>query len=229
MISEVGGLTVAAHELKSPLAVMRQLALSMDFQEDSSLDLEKTRSQIVNISERAIRQVNDLTKIARLEEGLFVMEPVSVRTVCDHVLSELRPFFELNHRSLRTSYKNRTNLVIANQDLLFSVIYNFCINAMYYSTAETISILSLSDRGDSVEVAVRDYGPSLPIKVWQQLKTGISQPTSIAMRPTSSGLGLYIASQFSNYMQAELSAVRHRDGTSFKLKIPASKQVAFAF
>ena len=100
---------------------------------------------------------------------------------------------------------------------------------MYYSTAETISILSLSDRGDSVEVAVRDYGPSLPIKVWQQLKTGISQPTSIAMRPTSSGLGLYIASQFSNYMQAELSAVRHRDGTSFKLKIPASKQVAFAF
>ena len=229
MISEVGGLTVAAHELKSPLAVMRQLALSMDFQEDSSLDLEKTRSQIVNISERAIRQVNDLTKIARLEEGLFVMEPVSIRTVCDHVLSELRPFFELNHRSLQTSYKNRTNLVIANQDLLFSVIYNFCINAMYYSTAETISTLSLSDRGEGVEVAVRDYGPSLPIKVWQQLKAGINQPTSIAMRPTSSGLGLYIASQFSNYIQAEMSAVRHRDGTSFKLKIPASKQVAFAF
>ena len=229
MISEVGGLTVAAHELKSPLAVMRQLALSMDFQEDPPLDLEKARSQIVSISERAIRQVNDLTKIARLEEGLFVMEPVSIRTVCDHVLSELRPFFELNHRSLQTSYKNRTNLVIANQDLLFSVIYNFCINAMYYSTAETISTLSLSDRGEGVEVAVRDHGPSLPIKVCQQLKARINQPTSIAMRPTSSGLGLYIASQFSNYMQAEMSAVRHRDGTSFKLKIPASKQVAFAF
>ena len=70
MLSEVGGLAVAAHELKSPLVVMRQLALSMDF-DDSKTELESTRKQLVDISERAIRQGNDLTKIARLDDGLF--------------------------------------------------------------------------------------------------------------------------------------------------------------
>ena len=70
MVSEVGGLAVVAHELKSPLAVMRQLALSMDFQEDSLAELRDTQKQLINISERALRQVNDLTKIARLEDGL---------------------------------------------------------------------------------------------------------------------------------------------------------------
>ena len=47
MISEVGGLTVVAHELKSPLAAMRQLALSMDFQEDGLAELQKTKKQLL--------------------------------------------------------------------------------------------------------------------------------------------------------------------------------------
>lgn len=229
MVSEVGGLAVVAHELKSPLAVMRQLALSMDFQEDSLAELKDTKKQLINISERALRQVNDLTKIARLEDGLFEMEPVSVRRICDHVLTELQPFFQINQRSVAAFYKNRHDLAIANPDLLFSVIYNFCINAMYYSTSETESSLVISDCGDSVEVTVRDFGPCLPKQIWQSLKDGMVRPASIPMRPGSSGLGLFIASKFSQYMQAELLAVRHRDGTSFKLRLPASKQVAFAF
>ena len=101
MLSEVGGLAIAAHELKSPLAVMRQLALSMDFAEDSRLELEQTRDELVTISERALRQVCDLTKVARLEDGLFSMEPVSVRHICDHVLTELRPYFASNQRNLQ--------------------------------------------------------------------------------------------------------------------------------
>ena len=56
MLSEVGSLAIAAHELKSPLAVMRQLALSMDFAEDSRLELEQTRDELVIISERALRE-----------------------------------------------------------------------------------------------------------------------------------------------------------------------------
>lgn len=229
MLSEVSGLAVAAHELKSPLATIRQLALSMDFEDDTKASLEQTREQLVNISDRALRQVSDLTKVARLENGLFEMEPVSIRSVCDRVLTELQPFFVSNQRQVINFYRNRTNLVIANPDLLFSIIYNFCSNAMYYSNPETQSLLSLSDRGDQVEVSVRDFGPSLPIKIWQNIRSGRVEPTDIAMRPGSSGLGLFIASKFSQYMGSELLAVRHRDGTSFKLRVPASKQVALQF
>lgn len=229
MLSEVGGLAIAAHELKSPLAAMRQLALSMDFAEDSRLELERTRDELVTISERALRQVCDLTKVARLEDGLFSMEPVSVRHICDHVLTELRPYFASNQRNLQAVYKSRTDLVIANPDLLFSIIYNFCTNAVHYSTPETESKLSISDCGEMVEVAVRDFGPALPTKIWQEIRDGLNQPTNISMRPGSSGLGLYIASKFSKYMQAEMLAVRHRDGTSFKIRIPASRQVSFSF
>ena len=157
------------------------------------------------------------------------MGPVSVHRICEHVLTELKPFFDINQRSVSASYKNRNGLVIANPDLLFSIVYNFCVNAMYYSTTDTESCLIVSDRGDMVEITVRDFGPCLPKQIWQSLRTGMNRPTNISMRPGSSGLGLYIASKFSQYMQANLFAVRHRDGTSFKIRLPASKQVALAF
>ncbi len=223
MESEVNGILVAAHELKAPLSVLRQLALSLDFVDKKETD--NIRTEMISVSERAIKQVNDLTKIARLEDGLFEMEPISVRAVCDDVLKELNYLFRYNNRDLRVKYSNSSRLVIANRDLLFSVIYNFCLNAIHYSTEETMSKLEISDHYDKVRVKVRDFGPSLPMDVWREMKRGwVKRPTSIAMRPGSSGLGLYIASKFSRYMNAEVGAIRHRDGTSFFVDLPISNQ-----
>ena len=225
MTSEVNGIFVAAHELKSPLALMRQLALSMDL--DDKKSITKTKSQMIQVSERALRQVSDLTKVSRLEDGLFELEPVSVRAVCDEVTSELRFLYRKNHREIKEKYTNKSRLVIANREMLYSVIYNFCANAMHYSGDNTRSELSVRDKGNSVQISVRDFGPALPISVWRDLKRGfINEPTSIAMRPGSSGLGLYIASKFSRYMNGDVSAIRHRDGTSFILELPVSTQAS---
>lgn len=226
MTSEVSGILVAAHELKAPLNLMRQLALSLEFETDSNRQA-MIRDQMVNISERAIKQVNDLSKVARLEDGLFIMEPVSVRGVCDDVVRELQALFKFNKRDLSIKYSNRARLVVANRDLLYSVIYNFCLNAAHYSGEETKSYLTIKDYQDHVRVNVRDFGPSLPTDIWKKMKQGwLEQPTSIAMRPGSSGLGLYIASKFSKYMNANVGAVRHRDGTSFFIDLPVSRQAS---
>ena len=221
---EVEGILVAAHELKAPLAVLRQLALSFD---DMSHDNERIRDEMVSVSERAIKQENDLTKIKRLEDGLFEMEPVAIRPVCDEVANELMYLFRFNKRELFVKYSNRANLVVANRELLKSVVYNFLLNAMHYSGEETRAELLVQDYRDKVRVEIRDYGPALPIDVWREMKRGwIKKPTSISMRPGSSGLGLFIASRFSRYMRADVGAVRHRDGTRFYVELLKSKQAS---
>lgn len=222
---EVDGILVAAHELKAPLAVIRQLALSFDEMKPAD---EHIRSEMISVSERAIKQVNDLAKIRRLADGLFEMEPVAVRAVCDDVTRELAYLFRFNRRDLSIRYSNRAKLVTANRELLHSVIYNFLLNAMHYSGEETKAELVVKDEYDKVKVEVRDYGPALPGDVWREMKRGwIKKPTSIAMRPGSSGLGLYIASKFSKYMNANIGAVRHKDGTSFYVELPVSRQATF--
>lgn len=226
---EVSGILVAAHELKAPLCLIRQLTLALGVASD---DVAKQRleSQLIEVSERALRQVEDLSKIARLEDGLFTTEPVSVRGICEAVLREISPLFRFEHRGLTTTYSNKSRLAAANRELLYSIIYNFCVNAVRYSDSQSFSKLSVSDARGRIRVSVRDYGPALPIKIWHDLQTGtLLQPTSIAMRPGSSGLGLYISSQFAQHMRAKLGAIRHRDGTSFFIDLPISKQAALPF
>lgn len=219
---------VAAHELKAPLSLMRQLAFAIDLADESTRQHYQT--QLIHVSERALRQVNDLVKITRLEDGFFETEPVSVRGVCEEVFRELSPFFEFEGRSLTLSFRNKSRLAVANRDLLYSIVYNFCVNAVHYSERGSVSKVLVSDHQQRLRVTVRDYGPALPTPVWRELNSGgLDRPTSIAMRPGSSGLGLYIASQFASHMRARIGAIRHSDGASLYVDLPISNQISFNF
>ena len=218
---------VVAHELKAPLSLVRQLALSLDFEEDITGAREVGR-QIVATSERALQQVNDLTRIARLEDALFEMEPVNPRAICDEVVGELWRLFEFNRRELRIEYRNKRRLVVANPQLLHSVVYNFCLNAMNYGGEELPSEITVIDRANKIRIAVRDYGPAVPTKIWREIKDGfVNKPVATPMRPGSSGLGLYIAAKFANYMGSDFGLILLRDGTSFYIDLPVSGQLSF--
>lgn len=220
---EVDGILVAARELKEPLATLRQLALSFD---EMDMENELVREKMVSVSERAIRQVNDLLRLRRLENEEPELGPVAVRPVCDEVMQELQHLFRYNERELFVRYGGREQLVSANVDLLKSIVYNFLLNAAHYTGDEMRAELMVREVKDRVRIAVRDYGPALPIDVWREMRRGwIEKPTSIAMRPGSSGLGLFIASRFSRYMNAKVGAVRHRDGTSFYVDLIKSRQL----
>ena len=101
------------------------------------------------------------------------------------------------------------------------------LNAMHYSDYGMNTEMMVNEKRDKVKITVRDYGPALPMAIWREIRKGyMHAPTSIAMRPGSSGVGLYIASKFSEYMNAKIGAVRHRDGTSFYVELMISKQAS---
>ena len=215
------GIITVAHELKAPLSLLRQLALSLEFEKD----IDRVSQKMIGISERAIRQVNDLIKIARLEDGMFEMEPVNPRGVCNEIVSELTG---LNQLKIVVDYRNKDRLVVGNRNLLFSVIYNFCINALNYGGEDEAYKVFVRNVKGKVQIGVRDFGPAVPVKVWREIQNGrVQKPIAMAMRPGSSGLGLYITSKFAEFMGGKLGARRHRDGTSFWVELNTSKQMSF--
>lgn len=223
---EISGLAIAAHELKAPLTLMRQLSLVILEEEDTEARAELCRD-LVGVSERALKQVQDLARMENLTYELFPLEPVSVRAVCDEVAEELAELFAGNNRRLVTRYQNRSKLVVANWQLLRSVVQNFCLNAMQYGEVEQASELKVREWRGRVMVEVRDFGPALPLAVWRKLQEeALSEPVRMSLRPGSSGLGLLIASRFAKFMGARVRAVRHRDGASFMVELPVSRQGA---
>ncbi|MDR0397949.1 MAG: HAMP domain-containing histidine kinase [Candidatus Nomurabacteria bacterium] len=220
-------LVAVAHELKSPLALIRQLSLFLD---EATNDTREQREVIVQLglaSDRALRLVTDLTKAARLQDAMFELMPVNPYQVCDDVLRQLSPIQKLKHAKVRRSYRSKVKLVVANRDLLSNLLYGFCDNALHYASASYAPELFVHGVGEKVRVGVRDHGPSLPTKVWREVKRqGDLTPQPVSNRPTSSGLGLYVAQSFAQAMNSQLGVIRHRDGVSFYVDLPVSTQLS---
>lgn len=222
-------LTVAAaHELKAPLALIRQLSLGLEQGDLSETERLRIVRQIFLTSERGLRLTSDLTRAARLEGSLFALEPLNPRQLCDEVAHELTPLFRARNRELHVRAGRRQLLVVGNRELLRRIVINFTDNALHYAEASTPVVIETSflGGGEYVRVGVRDYGPAVPRDAWHRIAQYLGKaPQTMQSRPASSGLGLYIASQFADAMQGSIGATRHRDGATFYVDLLASRQL----
>lgn len=117
-------------------------------------------------------------------------------------------------------------LVIANYDLLRRILLNFGDNALHYGNESGVVELfaELKKNRSVMRLGVRDYGPMVPANTWRRLNT-TKTPRAVHARPDSSGLGLKIVSQFAQATGGQVGAIRHRDGASFYVELPLSRQL----
>lgn len=221
-------LLVAAHEMKAPLSIVRQLSLALS---DPTLEIteegrRRMLEQISATSERALRLVSDLTKIARLEDAMFEMAPINSNKICDDILRESREVFRLSGRNLSFKKSKNSALILANYDLLRSILLNFVDNALVASSRKTTTQISVRADSSHIRISVRDYGEALPLEVWRAVKSENSAPVRANSAPQSSGLGIFIAQNFATKMGARVGAIRHRDGSTFYIDLLKSEQLS---
>ena len=166
---EVTPLVAAAHELKAPLALVRQLALQLQDDTLSSAEHDRLTHQMVLTSERALRLTTSVTKAARLEDALFEVEPINPEQLCRDVVTELTPLFAAYDRKVTIEARRHPLLLVANRDLLRRILLGFGDNALHYSqpgTAVHMQIQAFKKAG-VVRVGVRDFGPALSSAMWK--------------------------------------------------------------
>jgi len=221
----------AAQELRSPLALIRQLSLSLEDGENTGEEQKLMLRQISLTSEKALRLTDDLTKSAKLKKGLFELEPINARQLCEDIVSELTPVFLAHERNVKLiSPRKTSSLLVANRDLLKRILISLSDNALHYANKDSSVEIQIHtiNKGKIVRLGVRDYGPALHKSTIKSLGKKItnSSPTMINARPRSSGLSLYIASQFADVINGEIGVTRHRNGSTFYIDLHASRQLS---
>lgn len=210
------GAVAAAHELKAPVALMRHLALELESDPSLSPNQAQILQQIIMSAERSLRLTTNLTRSARLENSsLFYSEPVNAQQLCEEVAHELTPLYKAHDRDIIVQSRRRSPLVVANRELLRSILLNFGDNALHYAGNHKATF-SVWETAGSVKVGLRDYGVVSPKK----------QSAAIIGRPHSSGLGLRIAQEFAKAMRSNVGVTRHRDGMTFYVRMLASEQLS---
>ena len=123
----------AAHELKAPLALVRQLSLALETGDYTDTERAVLQRRITLTTERALRLTTDLTRAERLDDGLFKVEPLNPIILCEEVADELSPLYTAHNRTIGVKSRRRQLLGLANRELLRRILLNFTDNALHYS------------------------------------------------------------------------------------------------
>lgn len=216
---------VAAHELKAPLVLMRQLALEL---KSAGADDKVTIERLLMTVERSLRLVEQLTKTSRLEDSLFESEPLLARAICQAVSDELTPFARASNQEIIVRVSRKTGVAIGHRSLLTALLVNLCDNAITHNPKGSRVVVSANMSQDGVVFSVRDEGPRISHGLFEAMRSGLGKgPLPASDRPRSSGLGLWIASQFTAAMNGTLTMTQHHDvGITVSVQLPHSKQMS---
>ena len=227
---DFGGLPsvlVAAHELKTPLALIRQMALLLDDDLTSAADKKQIQQRIVQTSEQALQLTVDLANSANLTPSLFPLEPVNPLALCQQIAVETRFNAALYGRKISWPRSGRNSrLILANRTLLGRILANFLNNALKYNEDGSEIKVSVTAAKETVRLSVRDFGPMMSLKEYRRLLDEMDARKTVRTLPESSGLGIYVASQFARAMNGQIGLIRHRDGLTFYVDMPISRQLS---
>jgi signal transduction histidine kinase len=219
--------TIAAHELKTPLTSLMgraQLAVQRA-QRAQKLDREQIEAlmqSVVTQSEKLSRLVSQLLDVSRLKGGKLSID----RQPTDLV--------KLLHESVYSVHvgHNGHNLTVAAPDRMVAeidpirieqVIINLLNNAVKYSPNESEIQIGLTwPDQNTIELAVHDQGPGIPVaereRIFDRFYQGDRQRLTGGM-----GLGLFVCREIVELHGGEIVAeFPEGGGTRFVVRLPVS-------
>ena len=203
-----------AHELKTPLAVMKVSVENWDYieEEDKPEYLEKITAEMEHL-ETMVKKITDISEIPS-EKGKIKKEKVNLYSVAEEVLRQQKPVME--ERNLKVSlYANAPEgcMVEGDPEMLRIAIGNFISNAIKYS-GNSISIEFKS--GKKVRFQVKNDGAGLSKeaakKVWELFYKTDAARTD---RMGSSGVGLAVTKNILKAHKAKFGCTPGKGETTF--------------
>lgn len=216
-----------AGELTSPLILLRQLGLAVGAENISEAERKLLGKQLTLTSERALRLASSLSMTTAGQQAL-ALEPVNPVSVCREVIHELTPLFAAYDRKITLRSRLHTPLTVANRKVLQRILLLFGDNALHYSSLEHPIQMTITGKGEWLRVGVRDWGPAVPINMWQQLDGRVARRAAapLSNRPQMSGVSLITARHLAGLMDSVVGTMRHRDGATFYIDLRISNQLS---
>jgi two-component system sensor histidine kinase QseC len=199
-------LASAAHELKTPLALIRaQIEVGVD---------EMSRHELLQDVSRMGRQVQQLLHLAEASEPQnYTFTAVDPNSVAHEVVSYIERLANQQGVSLRVIAAPDSTTLRADRGALFTLLKNLLENAIQHSHAGGVVQL----RAESNCISVRDEGPGVLPEDLPKLFTRFWRGPH--RRDLGAGLGLSICRQIATVHGWDLQARRGEPGMIFDLRL----------
>jgi two-component system, OmpR family, phosphate regulon sensor histidine kinase PhoR len=195
---KVDFVSMAAHELRTPLAAIRGYLELITFKSGSALAVETNKylSQALKSTSELGGLINNLLDVTRIERGTltFNLEKVDIAADIKQAVQDAR--FTAHDKRIALEYAGPSAdcFVIADQIALREVVNNLISNAIKYTdTGGKVSVTLVSD-GHEYEVSIHDTGVGIPKQAQANLFTKFYRVHGgLNSENTGTGLGLFIS------------------------------------
>ena len=187
-------LATLAHELRNPLAPIRNAVALLAKSGASELDLTWSRGVIDRQVDQMSRLIDDLLDMARISSGKLLLrrQTVTLESVIDLAVETSRPHIDAAGHRLGTRLAAGQVRVDADPTRLAQVFSNLLNNAAKYTPHGGVISLAADQEADEVVVTVTDSGLGFPPELASEIFEPFSQWTASDEQP-SGGLGIGLA------------------------------------
>ncbi len=189
-------LAMLAHELRNPLAPIRNAITILQLEPSPSPLVRSSRDMIDRQLTHMTRLVDDLLDVGRLTTGKirFKTEQVSYNQVVARSIEAVRPLFDARRHRLKADIPAASPLVQGDATRLAQVLQNLLVNAAKYTPEAGLIELKVWQEGTQLYTSVRDNGLGLSSQALSQIFELFSQgDAQTAARESGLGIGLTLA------------------------------------
>lgn len=219
-------LGIVAHDLKSPLSAVRNLAeeIQNNYQQLPQSELLDYATRIRNATQRMFMLVMNLLDVNMIESGKLSLNIVT-HEIARLIESSLDDYqFRATQKNIQLLFDNRIGVGYANVDgdALCQILDNLISNALKYSPSNTRVKVHLCSEAGRLYIKITDQGPG--ISEIEQKKL-FSKFARLSSKPTagedSTGLGLFIVKKLVTAMLGKVHCHSQLgQGTTFTLSFP---------
>ena len=198
----------AAHELKTPLTILR-LNAENALNSRNRLELEADLKNILLGIERSDRLVQQLLTLARVE-SLHSLNPtlVDIHALLQRVVADLAPLALRNGQDISLEGQRITRL--ADETLLMILFSNLIDNAIRYSGKCSVIGVAIEVCGPEVQIRVKDNGVAICPETRDRLFESFYR--SKTSSGDGAGLGLSITQDIARLHGGQVRLLARNDG-----------------
>jgi signal transduction histidine kinase len=156
-------LATLAHELRNPLAPIRNALEILKMPGANPAMLEKARQMMERQLAQMVRLVDDLLDVSRITTGKLGIRKalLEVQAAIRDAIETARPFVEARRHQLEVQLPSQPISIEGDRTRLAQVFANLLHNAAKYTEPGGYITLSLAEEDDQAVVRVRDTGIGL--------------------------------------------------------------------
>lgn len=214
----------AAHELRTPLAVMQTRLDVLQKQKEPTLEeYEETAAMLSEQTERLSDLVSTLLEMTELQTVQRTDE-IALSALAEEVLCDLTQIAD--SKGVKLIQEDGEATIVGSDLLIYRAVYNLVENAIKYNRPDGTVTVGIKTENDSAMLYVKDTGTGIQPENWENIfDPFVREDKSRSRAMGGAGLGLALVRDIAEQHGGNVRITRSSEtGTEVVLTLPMNKR-----